>query len=129
MVLNLRAGPKWVPGVIVEVLGPLTYLVQLKTGMFWRRHIDQLRSTDVYVGTPHMADAPISLSDVPVSETESETVPNVPAIPDIIGEDTQGTPSQEGNPSTVPEAESTGLSPPPRRYPVRTNRKPPKRYT
>ena len=27
MALNMREGPKWKPGVVVEQLGPLTYLV------------------------------------------------------------------------------------------------------
>ena len=38
-----RNGPKWLPGVIVEQLGTLTLLVQLDNGMFWKRHVDQLR--------------------------------------------------------------------------------------
>ena len=29
---NFRAGPRWAPGVIVERLGSLTYLVQVNTG-------------------------------------------------------------------------------------------------
>ena len=46
---NLQAhkfceGPRWAPGVIVERLGPLTYLVQMDTGVFWRRHVDHLRT-------------------------------------------------------------------------------------
>ena len=30
--------------MIVERLSPLTYLVQVDSGVFWRRHIDHLRS-------------------------------------------------------------------------------------
>ena len=41
---NFRAGSRWVAGVIVERLGPLTYLVQADSGVFWRRHIDHLHS-------------------------------------------------------------------------------------
>ena len=43
MAKNYRNGPKWLPGVIVEQLGTLTLLVQLDNGMFWKRHVDQLR--------------------------------------------------------------------------------------
>ena len=32
---NFREGPRWAPGVIVENLGPLNYLVQMDTGVFW----------------------------------------------------------------------------------------------
>ena len=46
MVKNYRSGPKWLPGVIVEQLGTLTFLVQLDNGMFWKRHVDQLRGRD-----------------------------------------------------------------------------------
>ena len=34
MAKNYRNGPKWLPGVIVEQLGTLTFLVQIDNGMF-----------------------------------------------------------------------------------------------
>ena len=40
---NFRAGPHWAAGVIVERLGPLTYLVQVDMGVFWQHHVDHLR--------------------------------------------------------------------------------------
>ena len=43
MAKNFRNGPKWLPGVIVEQLETLTFVVQLDNGMFWKRHADQLR--------------------------------------------------------------------------------------
>ena len=39
-VRNLRPGSKYVPGVIVERLGPLSYLV---SGVTWRRHVDHIK--------------------------------------------------------------------------------------
>ena len=39
---NFRAGPQWAPSVIVERLGPLTYLVQVNSGVFRQCHIDYL---------------------------------------------------------------------------------------
>ena len=42
MAKNYHNSPKWVPGVIVEQLGTLTFLVQIDNGMFWKRHVDQL---------------------------------------------------------------------------------------
>ncbi len=41
MVKNLRPGPDWVPGVIVECLGPVSYLVETHDKMMWKRHVDQ----------------------------------------------------------------------------------------
>ena len=46
---NFRAGPPWTADVIVERLGPLTYLVQVSSGLFWRRHVDHLRPIDEYL--------------------------------------------------------------------------------
>lgn len=43
MTRNYRDGDKWVPGVVVERKGPLSYTVQTESGSLWRRHIDQLR--------------------------------------------------------------------------------------
>ena len=40
---NFRSGPCWVAGVVVRKLGVLTQLVQVDSGMFWRRHVDHLR--------------------------------------------------------------------------------------
>ena len=39
---NMREGPKLVPGVVKDQIGPLTYLVQVSGGLQWRRHIDHL---------------------------------------------------------------------------------------
>ena len=44
-------------GVIVQQLGPLTYLVEISAGKFWKRHVD------------HVKDYPSKgLSSVPVSD-------------------------------------------------------------
>ena len=43
MARNYRDQNHWLPGTVVQRLGPLTYSVQLDTGSLWRRHIDQLR--------------------------------------------------------------------------------------
>ena len=66
MAKNFRNGPKWLPGVIVEQLGILTFLVQLDNGMFWKRHVDQLRHLD---DTPREVTVPLSSPEVTSSET------------------------------------------------------------
>ena len=44
LVLNLRDGPKWFPGRVVERLGPVLYKVRV-IGQIWRRHVDRLCRT------------------------------------------------------------------------------------
>ena len=43
MVRNLHCGPKWIPGVIVQNLGPLSFLIKTRNGQTWRRHEDYLK--------------------------------------------------------------------------------------
>ena len=40
---NYRDGPRWVSGTIIQRNSPVTYMVKLKSGVVWKRHIDQLR--------------------------------------------------------------------------------------
>ena len=46
MVRNFRAGDKLIPATIMEITGPLSYLVQVTGEQMWKRHIDQLRQMD-----------------------------------------------------------------------------------
>ena len=43
MVRNFRMGPTWVSGVTVQQLGPLSYLVEISAGKFWKRHVDHVK--------------------------------------------------------------------------------------
>ncbi len=43
MVRNMRLGPTWIPGEIVQKLGPVTYLVDVFSDRPWKCHIDQLK--------------------------------------------------------------------------------------
>ena len=43
MAKNMRAGPSWVPGTIVQQLGPVTYLVDVSDGRVWKCHVDHLK--------------------------------------------------------------------------------------
>ncbi|XP_058023862.1 uncharacterized protein K02A2.6-like, partial [Ahaetulla prasina] len=40
---NYGEGPTWVAGKILNITGPKSYLVEIKDGRVWRRHIDQIR--------------------------------------------------------------------------------------
>ena len=43
MARNLRPGPKYVTGVVIQKLGPLSYLVEVGEGLIWPRHVDHLK--------------------------------------------------------------------------------------
>ena len=63
MARNFLKGPQWLPGVATEVKGPLSYIVQMKNGTMWRRHVNQLRN-DI---------ADIQVDDVPlIPDTDCE---------------------------------------------------------
>ena len=44
LVRNYAGSPRWLPGVVKTVLGPVSYQVKLKLkdGRLWKRHLDQL---------------------------------------------------------------------------------------
>ena len=44
MVQNSCPGAKWIPGVVIERLGPVTYLVDVNNDQIWKWHADQLKS-------------------------------------------------------------------------------------
>ena len=82
MARNLRQGVPWVAGVIVERLGPLTYLVQVDTGQLWKRHLDHLRvrgdqpvSEDTQ---PQDSEWNFAESPEPPSPLETSRRPNAP---------------------------------------------------
>ena len=77
MVKNLRLqGQAWVPGVVAEELGPLTYLIQVEGGMFWRRHVDLLQEMGILSESPEMSSqgdaSPLVLPENTNSCLESE---------------------------------------------------------
>ena len=69
MVENMRGGPKWLPGTVLEKAGPVPYRVQVGD-MVWRRHTDQLLQTPWRRHT-----------DQPMPAVVSELPPTVPTVP------------------------------------------------
>ena len=107
---NFREGPRWSPGVIVERLGPLTYLVQVDTGVFWRRHVDHLR--------PAHDRPPNQHGTVPRDSPVSPDLPNPSDFIPIV--DSEQSPVVEQR-TDQPVTE--------RLYPKRLNCRPPVRYS
>ena len=123
MARNLRPGPKWIPGTIVGQNGPLSYVVQVKGGQVWKRHIEQLREVgDTPVGDIPVEEPPNQNTDQPPIDEES-----YPFTSEASG--TTQPPDEQLNPSELPASrtvtnQSTQV---PHRYPKRV-RRPPKRY-
>ena len=38
--------PKWIPGTVVQVTGPLPYVIKLQDGATVRRHVDHVRKRE-----------------------------------------------------------------------------------
>ena len=101
---NYCRGPKWLPGVVAEVRGPLSYVIQMKGGALWRRHINQLQN-----GTEtHLSDNP------PSSDADGEH-----AISDTTEASEPSTTSFE-----VPATSTTTEMTHPHRYPQRNHSQP-----
>ena len=43
MVRNHWDGPDWIPATVIELVGPVTYLVETDRGQRWKRHTDQIK--------------------------------------------------------------------------------------
>ena len=73
MARNYRDGPKWMTGVVIERKGPLSYIIQMESGMLWRRHVDQLRDGVTAIIPESDTDIPVGPdTDTPCfSETRS----------------------------------------------------------
>ena len=69
MVRNLRSGPNYIPGVIVERQGPLSYLVSIQDGVAWHRHVDHLKELGPQPGGEREPDSSAEL-DTPPEESE-----------------------------------------------------------
>ena len=94
-----KKNPRWIPGIITEVTGPLSYEIQLQDGTKVKRHIDHVRKREV------------QSSPEPVTGTEvSDTLLGPTLAPEV------NTPAVGGN-SPPPEADPSAVNLP-RRPPV-----------
>ena len=136
MVRNHRDGPDWIPATIIEVLGPVTYLVETDSGQKWKRHTDQIK--DWLSPAPRVAQETENSNsevDTDTFETASEVSgpePD-PSTDDPTDSRSPGAGAADGNVATESPVEETSppetehLSTMPRRYPSRA-RRPPNRY-
>ncbi|XP_016335635.1 uncharacterized protein K02A2.6-like [Sinocyclocheilus anshuiensis] len=88
LVRNYSYGPKWIPAVIVNSSGPVSYTVAVGSGQILKRHVDQIRirHTETFQDSTQVtmpSDGSSQLPEIPCF-TETETVPEV----DIPSQDT-----------------------------------------
>ena len=87
MAKNLRPGPDWVPAVVVERLGPLTYLVETTDRLLWKRHIDLLRELCVrnHITEDHNSE---ELGDLEGTADPEAVMPpafvSIPTVPESV---------------------------------------------
>ena len=121
---NMRDGPRWLLGTIVERRGPLTYLVQVASGAIWKRHVDHLLES---VDSPQEEHT----TSVPEELPRPSSPPNLStdALPSTVSANnapTASTPVPEPEPVEV-DYRPEPIQTPTHRYPQR-QRRPPKRY-
>ena len=136
MVRNHRDGPDWMPATVIEVLGPITYLVETDSGQKWKRHADQIK--DWLSPAPRVAqetEQPNSDVDSDTFETASEVSgpepdPSTDDPTDSSSPEEPGAGTEDGHGSLVEEASPPGTehsSTMSHHYPSRA-RQPPHRY-
>ena len=128
MARNLRPGPDWIPGTIVEVLGPVTYTVETDEGHRWKRHAEQIKSWVPSTSRELPLDSPV---DTPTPEDIILPEPAPPAEPGTAepssAEPTGGAVVTPEADAPTPPVEPPETSAPTPRYPTRA-RHPPDRY-
>ena len=129
LVRNLRDGPHWLQGTIIERKGPLSYLVQLTSGAVWRRHIDHiLESVDSPQEEPVTPEPVISVPEELPSPSSIPVDVTPPTVPVTEQSDISTDETAVSEPAPVlTDYQSETVQTPPRRYPQRQHR-PPERY-
>ena len=137
MVRNMRPGPVWIPGEVIQKLGPLTYLIDVYGDKPWKCHLDQLKERgDTSTGTagpyqlveeePQTAgidSAPSlereALEEIVSEPTETETV--TPQVQIDASGETQlpGGNSSGTGPPVLPAGTSQSTTTIPHKYPLR----------
>ena len=128
MVRSFASGDSWIPAVVAEQLGPVTYLVHASGGRIWKRHVDHLKEFRLPCPPPTVALEPKIDIDISFPQTSADMA--VPEPP------TERSSDQDKPSDTTPQPESI-LEPvdttpesilfTPRRYPSRMHH-PPERY-
>ena len=118
MARNFRAGEDWIPGVVMQQLGPLTYLVNVSDGRVWKRHVNFLKEFrglgTERVQEPTVEEEPDSSPSSLPTATTGLAVPVAPSTPAVdtppapVGTPTTANPGRVTvTPDNVPVVETT----------------------
>ena len=130
LVRDFRSSDKWIPAVVVEELGPVTFIVETDEGQRWKRHLDQIKSW--ITRTVHTSPPETGVEDADdLAESQTDTPAVETPLDNSDTTDDSSASGDRGNDSTIPEIEGGSLpaetDPVARRYPTRT-RLPPDYY-
>ena len=78
---NLGSGSKWMPGVVNRIQGPLSYVIEMDTGVQWKLHMDHILPAGSSKDTPVEYLVRNDWSDFPA--------PQDPTAPEVTPESTQ----------------------------------------
>ena len=107
------SGPDWVPGVIAQKIGPLTYLVDVSGGRLWKRHVDHIKDHQRSETVSDDSEIDVDIPDTPE-----------PREPDVIDNPETETPEEPTEPTPPEEPSAPDPSTESRRYPTRQRRAP-----
>ena len=107
------SGPDWIPGVITQKIGPLTYLVDVSGGRLWKRHVDHIKDHQ----------RPVTVSDDSEIDVDIPDTPE-PQEPDVIDNPETETPEEPSEPIPPEEPSAPDPSTESRRYPTRQRQAP-----
>ena len=104
LVLNFGRGPKWLPGKVTSIRGPVSVTVELADGRSVRRHYDHIRASSLSEAETVVQRDVVPRQQATWSESlslgsEQELPPAVPAQEPVLA------PEQE-QPEPVPEMET-----------------------
>ena len=117
-VRNYHRGNKWIPGVIQQKTGPVSYRVKLANGNIRRCHQDQIRKRSVEIRSPQDSNLEPELPDI-----EEDSMPTEHSNRETTESSTNGAPTLPAS-----NADEPVVSPNPvRSYPTR-NRTPVVRF-
>lgn len=108
---NYSHGPRWIPAVVVDNTGPVSYTVQTGDGRVIRRHVDQMRKRHTIGGSEtRMSDWTEEPTSFPVSGTALEALPADSNVPTSVREEVSASETVQAHPS-VGEKKQRGADP------------------
>ena len=104
MAWNFGSGSKWLPGIIQQKQGPLSYVIEMETGTSWKHNVDHILPSGINPNIDVTDDDIEDFGELPSSGPD-KAEPVVPvATPSDPSDETASLPavSDQIDPSTIP---------------------------